>query len=807
MKTFFFNKKMTYLQRIPFFAALVAVMLFPVTGARGTINSITLTPADPTTMSSGVGYYLAGKTYSFSVNVIDPDITGWAGISDVRITIPNSTNIVVSIAPSGTGTDLPVTVVSGTVNAVANVTGTYNNCTITFKVTFRWDTPENLTASTQSVVAQATTTNTRTDTRSVYYGICSSIKILNIAASGTAADGMINPWHDAFNVTGSVVYNVSGAGAADQVHLRADATNAEISNLELYIDGAASGFTDADETDGVSITVNAGTITTLGNRALRVRATMATAGGPETSSNNLTLICDRVEITGITFFNGGGVDSPSYYRSINVPGPSAGQSATQVRITARMQNGLGPMVGNIQVTLENITHGGTTAVNIFNGQTSGVAYLSYPTTLPAADNTNADSYQVSAISGGSYSGDAAGQNSAARVTQVANPVVYWDNVDPPGGASSPFTGWLGFSQTAFSLTFNWTPLASGAPDGDFYTYRLYYKKSAATTWTIVDRNTTGFTSLGTISTGTVTINNLQPVTEYDYYMTAVDVFGQEVIQAYRAPKDPFDTASTIASTVQVSITDGIDAFEDDTFTKDANSSARKLRKTAVRVNMFIVGVEDLPDGVNIIGIPNVMNPATDGNIISSGVIDGALTENVHYYRYSSIKTGSNQWVGYIPDSSPLVAVGANTGFILEMIKGGVKSYADHNSELEAAPGNPNNYEWTFSITSQPTFQPWPTRVLNNVITDANPIAYPAYYLTDNAYVTIKAYDIKGRPVATLLDNVYRAGGQNIKEGGWRGDNRSNRKLGVGLYYLHFQAKRASDGRTILNSFQKVVMAR
>jgi hypothetical protein len=133
---------------------------------------------------------------------------------------------------------------------------------------------------------------------------------------------------------------------------------------------------------------------------------------------------------------------------------------------------------------------------------------------------------------------------------------------------------------------------------------------------------------------------------------------------------------------------------------------------------------------------------------------------------------------------------------------------DHNSESEtASTANPTDYEWTFRINSAPTFTPWPTRVLNNVLTDENPICYPSYYLTDDAYVSIRAYDIKGRPIATLLDNVYRKGGQNIKEGGWRGNNRSNKKLGVGLYYLHFKATRASDGQVILNSFKKVVMAR
>jgi hypothetical protein len=119
----------------------------------------------------------------------------------------------------------------------------------------------------------------------------------------------------------------------------------------------------------------------------------------------------------------------------------------------------------------------------------------------------------------------------------------------------------------------------------------------------------------------------------------------------------------------------------------------------------------------------------------------------------------------------------------------------------------NDYEWTFAISTPTKFKPWPTRILNNVITSKNPVAYPAYYLSEDAFVTITVYDIKGRPLVSLLDNAFRLGGQNIKEGGWRGINRSNRKLGVGLYYVNITAKSAASGKVILNSFQKVVIAR
>ncbi len=145
-------------------------------------------------------------------------------------------------------------------------------------------------------------------------------------------------------------------------------------------------------------------------------------------------------------------------------------------------------------------------------------------------------------------------------------------------------------------------------------------------------------------------------------------------------------------------------------------------------------------------------------------------------------------------------------FIIESSLSGISSFTDYETEL--SPGqDPNDDEWTFSLSTPATLTPWPTRILGNVITKDSPLCYPAYYLTDDAYVTIKAYDIKGRSVATLLDSAYRRGGMNIKEGGWGAINRSGKKLGVGLYYIHFKASRSSDGKTILNKFSKVVVAR
>lgn len=773
----------------------IAVSLLLTARGSGTINSVTLTPANPTLLSSGLGYYLAGLTYNFDVNVIDPDITGWAQLTDVRITIPNSTNILLVINPSGTGTDLPVTVSSGNVNAVADITGTYNNCTVTFKVTFRWDTPESAYTASRNVTASATSSNTVTNTRQVPYGVCSTLRVFNFSQDGVAADGMINPWHSAFSVSGIVVYNVPGASGTDTP---VTVDPGEITGAELYLDGAPTGFTDTipGGSNEYSMAVAAAYITAMGTHTWAMQVTVATPGGPVTSTNQLAINCDQVEITAIQFINGGGVDSPSYYRSVNAPG-------TQVRITARMRNSLGPMVGNTTITIRNTTEGADFPVQINNGQTTGVANVPNPT-VPASD-TEQNVYRIQTISGGAYDNE---QNDFTRINQPASPVIYWDNDDPPGANTAPFTAWGGLSQTAFSLTFNWTALNAALPDydGDFYTYRVYYRESGATDWTIVDRTTTGYASLGTISTNSVTIQPLRSLTTYEYYITAIDVFGQDVAPANSLydplPGPGYGSASTLASSIVVSISDGITTYDDNSFTINPAASARPLRKANTRVSMFIIAEGGLPDVVNLI-------VAQDGagSLVTGGVITSSLVEGTDYYRISSIKKGPNEWVAYIPETLPIMAAASNVRFIIEANKGGVLSYSDHNSETEPAPGDPNDYEWTFTIGIATAFTPWPTRILNNVITDKNPVAYPAYYLSDDAYVTIQVFDIKGRPLVTLTDNEYRRGGQNIKENGWRGDNKARNKLGMGLYYIHIEAKRVSDGKTILNSFQKVVIAK
>lgn len=781
--------------------SLIAIIILAFWGrAYATITSVVLTPSNPTFLSMGNGYYLAGKTYTFTVQVVDPDLTAWNQITEVLLTIPNSTNIQLRVsAITGTGAgNHTLTIVSGTVGCTSSIAGTWNNFTVTFNITFQWNTQESAWALNRNIVASATTTvpanNTLTDTKPVSYGVCASIRILNFAQGGVASDGMINPWHSAFNITGTIVYNVPGAAATDAVHLIADAGAGEITDAELRRNGAATVTNDGDETDGLTLTVpaeyffsldNTPPYSQLGNHTWTVRITCNTAGGPEVSVNSLTINCDVVEITNIEIINGGGRNAvPTYWRSVNVPG-------TQVRVTARLQWAGTNVVGNTTVRIQD-SEGNNTDVLIPNGQPSAIANITYPAV--AVQATDTITYQAISISGGAHDDE---QNVAGRIPQVATRTVYWDNADPPGANTPPFTTYNGHSQTGTTITVNWVSLNTATIDGDFDSYRIYYRESPAGIWFMVDR--TIIAALGNAATTQATISGLTPLTNYNVRISAVDVFGNEVALANQIS----DTISTTATSIEVSITDGITEWGDTTFGTAASN--RPVRKTAIRVNVRIVTAADLPETVNVIVASGDIG--VGGDLIVGGVIDSGLTEGVDYYRITTSRMGPNTWVGYIPDTNPLISIGNNVRFIIETIKSGVTTYTDSDSESEAPPGNPNDLEYSFAVTTPTQFTPWPTRILNNVITDKNPTCYPAYYLTDDAYVEITVYDIKGRPVAKLLDNAFRKGGQNIKEGGWNGTNKANNKLGVGLYYIHIRAKRVSDGKVILNSFQKVVIAK
>ena len=79
---------------------------------------------------------------------------------------------------------------------------------------------------------------------------------------------MINPYYSDFDVSGFIVYNVPGVSTSDSVNT-IDA--GEVAQTELFLDGGATGFTDAANGDNQNITVTEGYggLTGLANRSFR----------------------------------------------------------------------------------------------------------------------------------------------------------------------------------------------------------------------------------------------------------------------------------------------------------------------------------------------------------------------------------------------------------------------------------------------------------------------------------------------------------------------------------------------------------
>ncbi len=805
-----------------------------------------------TTPINGQPYFVPSNTYQFSVEVLAYGHE-FTHIDDVTLTIPG-TPLTFSINPDSDGGTPDVTV-TGITGVVIDATVSASlisrltvfdgdlNCAQHFEVEFIYvPTWSNWTAGKVGVASRGITAEARsvlfaTPLSSLpvnhTYGICTSAKILSLSQNLTAADGFINPWDDAFDITGRLVYNVAAATLADVITidplLVTEMRLGYRLNAGVYEDTAGVPINAAAISNNFTFNVpvswfsqNLEADDGIGQYEWQMRGVFSGFDRYIVPETALTLICDKFQVVDVRFQNGGGLDNPpDYYRNIYTAG-------TQMQVEVRMQY-QGAAVNTTQPldVVASYTYNAflrTTSLTIpAGGNTSNWVEIQNPssTDVPPPDTLVFNNYQISSITeqaGGRYSGGT-GQNAVGRIIQDATPPrIYWDHADPPGGGAGMFTPWVSTTSAVDTITLNWTPLG---PDPEFDTYRIYYKPALSAAWSMIDVNTDppATNPLGLIGTGTYTITGLQSITEYQYYLTAVDIFGNETLAANRAfgsinpdVVNYFDRVTTGAYGLDVRITDGITAYDNAALVVDnLNPLARPLFDSSIRFEVEIIGASQ-PGEINVIvanttaaGFDNDSNdvfdlhPDIDNEV--SAVYDLAAAPN-GFYRIPISKVSSNKWGGNISSENLLISPGQDCKFILEVIQGGTPAYYGYDPNL-----NMDTTRFTFSIIDPPKVTPWPTRILNNVITSKNPVAYPAYYLTDDAYVTITAYDIKGRVVATLLDNALRRSGQNIREQGWRGTNKAGRKLGIGLYYIHIKAKRVSDGKTIINKFEKVVMAR
>ena len=791
---------------------LFLLLLIPFYG-RPNASNIILTPANPTVLSNGRGYYLAGRQYLFRVQVIDPAAAAWNNITNIRLVIPNSVNAAFQTGAL-TGAAPVVTVTSGGVIVTATApSGTYNNFFIDFTVTFRWNSPESAwTTAPNNIMAYVSTNNPAVVTdfasspAAVNYGVCSSLRALNISADGDASDSRVTRWHENFNVTAdAVVYNIPGAGAADSVD---SVDPGEMSSVRLSFDGNIYGSDNTYPAIGINL-ADAG-LQTLGYTfsvtpiSVALSVLMDTAGGPEVTVNPLSIYCNEVEINHITndplsFYDGGGVDaSPLYYRSIPVSG-------AKVRVYARMRAGGGAMTGTVTAVLRDTADGTLTNVIIANNDITGTANLTYSGLTIPSGSTGARTYQIISVSGGAYgSGINFGQNrtNPAYISQPAFRTINWDNIDPPGNNAALFNGgtFTSPSQTADSITLSWSPISGAFPDGDFYSYRIYYR-TGTDPFAMVDRNTlpaADYAVLSNPANSTVILKGLAQFTNYDIILSAVDVFGHEADPANR----PAISYSTTSSSTDVTISDGITTYNALNFSSDPDPAANIIfNGSSVFVTAKIITGGNPPQSVNIIAADNLSDVQH-----STGSADDILSlPSTDYYRIPMRKTAPNTWKGQIQSTLPIMAAGKTVRFIIESVFSGAPSYTDVDAE-PVPPGNHWLHEWRFFNNVTADFIPWPAKIFNNVINNKNPVAYPAYYLTTDSYVTITVYDMKGRPLIKLLENVYRKAGKNIREGGWRGINSQGRKVAPGLYYVKITAKSVITGKTVINETCKVVVS-
>ncbi len=525
-----------------------------------------------------------------------------------------------------------------------------------------------------------------------------------------------------------------------------------------------------------------------------------------------------VRVVSLKFKGGGGIGPTSagnyysnyYYRAYGAPG-----TVCQLSAEMNVAGSWLPMYGDTQFTLSysDGVSTGSFFVTVLSGHHEGLAVVPYsaaqgfPEGWIGAGTTPEFTYTVTAASGTYCSGFIASAPAAS---------IYWDRNTPPTDAVFPPVSEADviLNTTASTCKFFWRPITALTnatyQNGDFYEYRIRYRiynEEDPQPWRLWSG--TNDPSLRFIANNPVanpgtdtslhfynsrkytTLPNLKLFTRYEYYIEAVDVFGN----VSDAPA-VFYAFSTLPYSTTMIVSDGISSYSD--FTDLANPQSRSLRDSNIRVDMTVVATDTLPDSVKVW---YTAIPATDILLDAKTVNTGAFAEET-LYSAEALATGPNRWTAYLSSESNAIAIGNTVRMIVETNVGGVSSFADYDiSDLDA-----NDDEWTVYIGTQSTFTPWPVRILNNVLTKENPVAYPSYYLSEDAYVSIMVYDIKGRTVATVLDNAFRRGGQNIKENGWRGTNKTGRKLGVGMYYIKIFARSAATKKVVLDKTEKVVIA-
>jgi len=536
-----------------------------------------------------------------------------------------------------------------------------------------------------------------------------------------------------------------------------------------------------------------------------------------------------VTISNIRFLGGGGRGPTSfppdyvpvnYYRGYGIPG-------TSIELTATMNVGGSqvPMYGAVSFTVSYTdgTNSDTFTVVIPSGSATGTAAIPYDSLSgfnPAwltSGSTVPWSYTVTAVSGDYASG---------VITSSASETIRWDRGDAPS-TGTPAIVFQQVVTTTSSCSLYWTPLdTTAAGDQDFYEYLVYYRETGTSTYKLwngaTDAALRGLANNpfpAPVSDAVkrfdvngwkyTTITNLKLFTGYDFYITAVDVFGNEITEANAAPPAGSRTFRTQPYSILVTISDGYpkEPTNPHSYTNFAGlPSTRPLFEINTKVQLNIISSGEEPEVVRVWYTDYSSEPTNMVDTVLNKANTAAFGSPCRLLSVEATNPAPNTWIAYIPTKTtpPILFTGNTIRFVVETVRRGSSAFAD----MDMSDLDPNDDEWTYTIVAPPKLTPHPTRVLNNVITSkkSESVAYPSYYLSEDAYVSITVYDIKGRLIVSLIDKAFRRGGQNIKEEGWNGSNKSSNKVGVGLYYMQIYAKN-TKGKVILNSFEKVIVAK
>jgi hypothetical protein len=117
---------------------------------------------------------------------------------------------------------------------------------------------------------------------------------------------------------------------------------------------------------------------------------------------------------------------------------------------------------------------------------------------------------------------------------------------------------------------------------------------------------------------------------------------------------------------------------------------------------------------------------------------------------------------------------------------GDSSLANLEQNADAAKAKWNTIRHPVSVSDQPDYKPFEFKLGQNYPNPFNPTTAISYQLSANSFVTLKVFDILGREVATLVNEVRKPGVYRVN---WNASG-----LPSGVYFCRMQARQISGGQ-------------